>query len=62
MFGEYKEGEIVFNRNQKEDFFDEETFNHDLDISVLENTSSEMISRYALGGLQEAIFPEGAAI
>ena len=38
-FGEYREGEIIFNRYREEDFFDEETLGYDLDISELGNTS-----------------------
>jgi len=54
--GECKDGVIAFDRYREEDFFDEKAEDRTLDVSELEASGAEVISRYGLPELKRLVF------
>ena len=55
-FGDYKDGAIVFDRYREVECFDEEASDRELDISEIDESGSEVISRFALPELERLFF------
>jgi hypothetical protein len=56
VFGEYAHGLISFDRYREEDFFDEESVGHGLDLAMAEGWGQEVISRFGQKELKKLFF------
>ncbi|MDH4195984.1 MAG: acyltransferase [Candidatus Aminicenantes bacterium] len=56
VFGEYRDGSIVFERYREENCFAEETVGREIDRSELEGAGAKVISRYGLPELERLFF------
>jgi len=56
LFGEYRDGTILFDRYREEDFFDEEAIDQEFDIPEMEEKGLETNSRFRLPELKKLFF------
>jgi hypothetical protein len=56
MFGEYRDGLIVFDKYREVDCFDEEVVHHELNIADLKENGFEVCSRFRLPDLKRLFF------
>ena len=56
MFGEYRDGKIIFDKYSEEDCYDEEIVNQELNIPELEEKGFEAYSRFSLPDLKKLFF------
>jgi hypothetical protein len=56
MFGEYRDGKILFDSYREEDCYDEEVLNQELNIPELEEKGFEAYSRFRLPDIKQLFF------
>jgi len=56
VFGEYKDGAIIFDRFREEECYDEAAADREFDISEFDGSAAEIIARYALPPLERLFF------
>jgi NifU-like protein involved in Fe-S cluster formation len=56
VFGEYRDGAIVFEKYSEQDFYAEESAGHELDIREIEQGGYEVYSRFGLPNLKKLFF------
>ena len=56
IFGDYRQGSIVYEQYRECDFFDEETVNQELDTLEMEHSGAKKIAHYSLPELEKLFF------